>query len=93
MTELVGAGALAKLALRRDRVMIPIWVYALVATAASTAYSFGKLYDTAESRLDFAAGIRDNPSTLALYGPSTPGKRSAGSPLGASSGSARLSWR
>jgi ABC-2 type transport system permease protein len=66
---LLGTGQLVKLALRRDRIMIPVWVYALAATAASTAYSFSHLYDTPQSRLDFAAGIARNPSTLAMYGP------------------------
>jgi ABC-2 type transport system permease protein len=66
---LLGTRELVKLALRRDRIMIPVWVYALTATAASTAYSFAHLYDTAQSRLDFAAGIASNASTLALYGP------------------------
>jgi ABC-2 type transport system permease protein len=66
---LLGAGELVKLALRRDRIMIPAWVYALTATAASTAYSFAHLYDTPQSRLEFAAGVASNASTLAMYGP------------------------
>jgi polyether ionophore transport system permease protein len=66
---LLGAGELVKLALRRDRIMIPVWVYALTATAASTAYSFAHLYDTPQSRLEFAAGVASNASTLAMYGP------------------------
>src|SRR5262249_35005334 len=70
MTQaLLGAGELVKLALRRDRIMIPVWVYALTATAASTAYSFTHLYDTPRSRLDFAASVTSNGSTLAMYGP------------------------
>src|SRR5215468_9634365 len=66
---LLGTGELIKLALRRDRIMIPAWVYALTATAASTAESFAYLYNTTQSRLDFAAGIAGNASALALYGP------------------------
>ncbi len=70
MTQaLLGAGELVKLALRRDRIMIPVWVYALTATAASTAYSFTHLYDTPQSRLNFAASVTSNGSTLAMYGP------------------------
>ena len=32
---LAGAGELTRLALRRDRIMLPVWVYALTAIAAS----------------------------------------------------------
>ena len=55
-------------ALRRDRIMMPVWVYALTATAVSTAYSYGTCTTPRPSRLDFAAGVRDNGSTLAFYG-------------------------
>ncbi len=68
MNDLVGTGALVRLGLRRDRIMIPIWVYALTATAVSTAYSYDRLYYTTTARLDFAHGVRDNASTLAFYG-------------------------
>ena len=68
MNGLVGTGALVKLGLRRDRIMVPIWVYALTALAVSTAYGYDKLYDTTTARLDFAAGVRNNGSTLAFYG-------------------------
>jgi ABC-2 type transport system permease protein len=70
MTQaLLGAGELVKLDLRRDRIMIPVWVYALTATAASTAYSFRHLYDTPQSRLEFATAVANNASTRAMYGP------------------------
>ena len=68
MGALAGTAALVKLGLRRDRIMMPVWVYALTATAVSTAYSYDKLYKTTESRLDFADGVRNNVSTLAYYG-------------------------
>src|SRR5712691_4694600 len=44
---LTGTGALTRLALRRDRAMLIIWVYALTAFVASTVYGIGKLYPTA----------------------------------------------
>jgi len=70
MTQaLLGAGELVKLDLRRDRIMIPVWVYALTATAAATAYSFRHLYDTPQSRLEFATAVANNASTRAMYGP------------------------
>ncbi len=69
MSTLAGTGALARLAARRDRVMLPAWVYVLTALVASTAYSFRKLYPTAAGREQFAATVAHNPALLSLYGP------------------------
>jgi ABC-2 type transport system permease protein len=69
MSTLAGAGALARLAARRDRVMLPAWIYILTALVAGTAYSFRKLYPTAAGRAEFAAAAGQNPSLLSLYGP------------------------
>ncbi|WP_149258736.1 ABC transporter permease [Actinomadura sp. K4S16] len=66
---LTGAGMLLKIWLRRDRVMMPAWIYALTALVASTVYSFKHEYGTAAARETFARGIGDNPSTRILYGP------------------------
>ncbi|HZP49818.1 ABC transporter permease [Actinocrinis sp.] len=63
-----GTRVLLKLAARRDRIMLPVWVYALLATSASTAYSFKNLYSTEASRREFAAVINATPSTIAIYG-------------------------
>ncbi len=69
MSTLAGTGALAKLAARRDRLMLPVWVYVLTALVASTAYSFKKLYPTATARAEFAVTAGHNPALLSLYGP------------------------
>ncbi len=63
-----GTQQLMRIGLRRDRLMVPIWVYALAASAIGTAFSYRGLYKTVASRLEFAAGVRSNGSTLALYG-------------------------
>lgn len=68
MSSMLGSVELVKLGLRRDRIIIPVWVYALVAVAASTGYSYGRLYDTRAARLSFAAVVGSNGSTLAFYG-------------------------
>jgi ABC-2 type transport system permease protein len=68
MTATAGTTQLLKLALRRDRVMLPAWVYVLTATAVGTAYSTKSLYDTVAARRDFALGIDRNPANLALEG-------------------------
>lgn len=65
---LTGARTLLRLASRRDRVMLPVWIYALIAASASTAYSFKDLYPTESSREQFAATINTTPSTVAIYG-------------------------
>jgi polyether ionophore transport system permease protein len=43
VSTLAGTGALARLAARRDRIMLPAWLYVLTALVAGTAYSFKQL--------------------------------------------------
>lgn len=64
-----GAAPLLRLAPRRDRIMIPVWLVVLAGFVLSTASAYRGLYDDASSRHDFAEGINSNGSTLALYGP------------------------
>ncbi|MCO5968544.1 ABC transporter permease [Actinoallomurus soli] len=68
MRSLAGTGRLLALGLRRSRIMLVVWVYALVAYAASTAYGFKTLYDTPASLRDFVAGINGNGAAVAMYG-------------------------
>jgi ABC-2 type transport system permease protein len=65
---LTGTGALTKLALRRDRIMLPVWVYVVVIGVASNAYTFAKLYQTAASRESLVASGLNNPALVFLYG-------------------------
>ena len=65
---LTGTGALAKLALRRDRIMLPAWVYVVVGGVAANAYTFAKLYKTESSRAALVASGESNPALLFLYG-------------------------
>ncbi|MEZ0094680.1 ABC transporter permease [Streptacidiphilus sp. EB129] len=67
--QTTGAGPLLGLALRRDKVMLPCWLYAAVGSVAVTGISFGKLYPTALSREVFAATINQSASLRAVYGP------------------------
>ncbi len=68
-----GTRTLLRLASRRDRIMMPVWVYALIVTTASTEYSFRGLYPSAAARAQFATLIAQTPATIAIYGavPST----------------------
>ncbi len=65
---LTGTRALSKLALRRDRIMLPAWVYVVVIGVAASAYTFNKLYKTASSRAALVASGESNPALLFLYG-------------------------
>jgi ABC-2 type transport system permease protein len=69
MNALAGTGALIRLILRRDRVVLPLWVVLLAAVPISIASSFAALYATAEARQVYANGIAGNPAELALIGP------------------------
>ncbi|MET9365428.1 ABC transporter permease [Streptomyces sp. NPDC006632] len=67
--ELAGTGALLRLALRRDRVMIPVWAVALGGLVASGASTLEKVYTTAAQRAEVAHSMSGNGSLRALYGP------------------------
>jgi ABC-2 type transport system permease protein len=69
MSTMTGTRALARLAARRDRVMLVAWIYVLTALIAGTAYSFRKLFPTAAGRTEFAISAGHNPALLSLYGP------------------------
>lgn len=69
MSTLAGTAAFAKLAGRRDRIMLPVWIYVLAGLTVGTAYGFKGLYPTPAGRGGFALGVAGNPSLLAFYGP------------------------
>ena len=69
MTEgLAGTGTLLLLALRRDRVMLPVWVAVFVVMAAFSADATVGLYPDTASRVQAAEAINGTPSLVALYG-------------------------
>jgi ABC-2 type transport system permease protein len=63
-----GTFRLTRLALRRDRLMIPLWTLGITLLVAATASSFTELYPTTASRVPFARSIESNPGILALTG-------------------------
>ncbi|MCA6095218.1 ABC transporter permease [Streptomyces sp. SCA3-4] len=67
--QLAGTGTLLRLAVRRDRMMLPVWVLALGLTVMSTASAFRTLYDTASDRAGLARSTNASGSLRALYGP------------------------
>ncbi|WP_426364645.1 ABC transporter permease [Streptomyces sp. E-08] len=64
-----GAGTLTRLALRRDRLTLPLWALVTGGMVASGAGSLEGLYGTAAERADAAASMTANSSVRALYGP------------------------
>jgi ABC-2 type transport system permease protein len=67
--ELAGTGALVRLTLRRDRLLIPAWVSVFVAMAALSASGTVSLYPTEAARIHAATTINSTAATVALYGP------------------------
>ncbi|MEU8618056.1 ABC transporter permease [Streptomyces sp. NPDC048623] len=66
---LTGTGSLTRLALRRDRVMLPIWALLVGGMVASGVGSIQALYDTPAARAEVAGAMSGNSSLRALYGP------------------------
>ena len=64
----VGVRLLLWLALRRDRVLIPAWVFGLGGAVLLTSSSYAELYADAASRREVVQTLGTTPATLALYG-------------------------
>jgi ABC-2 type transport system permease protein len=67
-SAVTGTGRMVRLALRRDRVMMPVWVIATVSVVASTAAAFVSLYPEPAERALFAASVTSNATFRALAG-------------------------
>jgi len=63
-----GTRPLVRLALRRDRVIVPASLAVFIALAASSATATIGLYPTVASRVQAAAAINNAPALVALYG-------------------------
>ncbi len=66
--SLTGVRELARLAFRRDRLVLPIWVYALTVIAASGGFGIKLVYKTLKDRLSIAASVHRDPALSFLYG-------------------------
>lgn len=66
---LTGTGSLTRLALRRDRLMLPVWVLVTGGMVAGGTGSLEGLYGTAAQRAGLAAAMNANSSMRSLYGP------------------------
>lgn len=68
MSTLTGTGKLVRLILRRDRLVMPLWVLFIGLLPISYASSIGDLYPTAAERARFAATSGSNAGFITLYG-------------------------
>jgi ABC-2 type transport system permease protein len=64
-----GAGRLARLAVRRDRWVLPVWLVLLAVYTVSLVRSIDQLYPTEADRLEFIADTAGTGSYEALFGP------------------------
>lgn len=69
MSNYAGTTLLARQGLRRDRVLVPIWVALLVVVCYASAAATPTLYDTVADRIHAAEAINANAAVVALYGP------------------------
>jgi len=68
MTTLTGTGRLVRLILRRDRVVMPLWVLLLGVVPLSYVATFDELFPDAAGRAQYAATSATNAGFVALYG-------------------------
>lgn len=64
-----GTRQLVRLALRRDRLIVPMWIAVFAIMAYSSAAATIGLYPDVAARRSLAASLNATTSTLALYGP------------------------
>ena len=68
MSTLTGTGSLIRLALRRDRIILPAWIGVFAIMAYSSAAATGELYASAASRAAAVLSFNSSPAIVALYG-------------------------
>jgi ABC-2 type transport system permease protein len=68
MTDFAGTGTLVRLALRRDRILIPLWIVVFAVMAAGSAQASIDLYPDVQSRVEAARTSNASPALVSLYG-------------------------
>jgi len=69
VSSLAGTGALVRLALRRDRIVLVVFIVVLVVMVGASASATVKLYPSEASRVAAAGAVNSSTATLAMYGP------------------------
>jgi ABC-2 type transport system permease protein len=68
MKTITGTGALVRLILRRDRIILPLWVVVLGLLPVAIANTLADLFPTVAERQSYLAIVIANPALTALYG-------------------------
>jgi len=68
MNDFIGTGTLMRLALRRDRVLIPVWIVVFVMMASGSAKASIDLYPDVQGRIEAARTSNASPALVSLYG-------------------------
>ena len=68
MNPFAGTGPLVRLALRRDRILLPAWIATFVLMVTFSASATTDLYPTAASRIQAVGNLNDTPALVAFYG-------------------------
>ncbi|MBO0828593.1 MAG: ABC transporter permease [Streptosporangiales bacterium] len=68
MSAIANSGKLVRLALRRDRIVLPAWLVVFVLFAAVNAAAVADLYPSVASRVQAAGASNSTPSLVMLYG-------------------------
>jgi ABC-2 type transport system permease protein len=68
MTTFTGTGKLVRLILRRDRLLMPVWIVFLGITPVGLASSIANLFPDAAGRQQYYDASVNNASVVALYG-------------------------
>ncbi len=67
--SLARTGALVRLALRRDRVRLPLWIAVAAGLVTTQSVSSQALYDSPQDLAAYEASVGSNAATIALAGP------------------------
>jgi ABC-2 type transport system permease protein len=67
-TDFAGTATMLRLALRRDRVLLPAWVLVFVAMAAGSAQASIELYPDVAARVKAAGAANASPALVSIYG-------------------------
>jgi ABC-2 type transport system permease protein len=68
VTTLTGTGKLVRLILRRDRLLLPLWILSFGLLMIAIVSSFAGLFPTAVARQEYADASAANAGFVALYG-------------------------
>src|SRR3954449_11975835 len=67
-SDLAGTWTVARLVLRQDRILLPVWLLVLAGVSVGSAAATVGIYPTAAARREAAEAVNSAPALVALYG-------------------------